>query len=304
LLPNERANRALVRARSKMLLSQATDLHRVAVAVLQQSLGGAEQSGLRIPNSHIDSTVVFVALGLYVKACKQHRSVQLLARAGLSPDALAIARNLFETTLALVFILRKQIRLRRGFSPAHPSGLSLSAIQRRPLSTRFRARLYQANLVFEQERTRDEFARTPRIKREARRITKRLPQLIAEAEKAIGPEWTRRLRQARSYSGVSLKELALSMGFRGAYATHYRFASWTVHALDLNRYIAFDPSKNASMISLAPNADYVDQALSIGNVLLFQCIHLFDDRFELKHKRALQSRWGAIARTAPPRAHR
>src|SRR5712692_3599688 len=130
MLPNDRANRALVRARCKKLLRQAADLHNFAVAVLQQSVAsGEEQSGLRIPNRQIDSSVVFVTLGLYVKACKQHRSILLLARAGLGPDALAIARNLFETTLALTFILRKQVRLPR-----------FSAIRGRPLSTRFRTR--------------------------------------------------------------------------------------------------------------------------------------------------------------------
>jgi len=42
------------------------------------------------------------------------------------------------------------------------------------------------------------------------------------AQQMIGPEWSRRFRERRSYSGLSTKDLAISLGLAGACATLYQ----------------------------------------------------------------------------------
>jgi len=52
------------------------------------------------------------ALAMYTKACKTHRSIEILCRAGLTSDATVLLRVLSETTVALHFVLKRHSRVR------------------------------------------------------------------------------------------------------------------------------------------------------------------------------------------------
>src|SRR5437899_2303953 len=106
MLPGEAPARRQVRAVHGALLRDTNVFHSFAVGLL--AAGELNLQGVR----DVDPVVALVTLGLFTKACWQHRSVQLLARSGLGADALALARCLFETALALGFVLKDRIRLR------------------------------------------------------------------------------------------------------------------------------------------------------------------------------------------------
>src|SRR5262249_42730366 len=57
-----------------------------------------------------------LALGLYAKACKQFRAIIILAERGFGGELAVLTRSLFETTLALAFIITEQVILKRGNS--------------------------------------------------------------------------------------------------------------------------------------------------------------------------------------------
>lgn len=184
-----------------------------------------------------------------------------------------MTRHLFETTLAVAFLLRHRITLR-----AH--GTPLAQVPNRPLTTRFRAEMYIANVAFEKDRTRREFERTPRVKRHATRAgVATVAADVAAAEAILGPEWTRRLKAARSYSGLSIRDLALSLGLAPAYATAYRRGSWAVHPVHLTRYIEPNDTGGQPTVYLAPATDDVETALRTANVLLRACVEFLNDRF-------------------------
>lgn len=84
-----------------------TALHNFAVSILNPQIKIRGSKG-------IDDSVVYVCLGLFVKACRQFRSVQRLCQAGLGSDAHALTRNLFETWLALMFVERRRVTLKQG----------------------------------------------------------------------------------------------------------------------------------------------------------------------------------------------
>lgn len=217
---------------------------------------------LRIDShSTIDRSVVDVALGLYVKACRQIRGIQLLCEAGLGSDAYALTRHLFETTLALSFVLSPRVVLRQD-------GKRLPKVKGRPFSTRFRARLYIANLAFERERMLRRWKATKGLKR--RGVTtldvKAIQKRAQDGAAVIGPEWTARLRRSRSYSGLTIKDLAASLDFRTSYETFYRMSSWPAHAIDADA-----PFTGEFTLDIAPSARGVAKAISSASLLILKC---------------------------------
>lgn len=270
MLPHETAVETELAIRFPYLFQTAHDVHVLAVKPLLEPDGivGKISRGL-------SRSVVYTAIGLHVKALKQHRSTQVLAEKGLGQDALAITRNLFETMMALAFLLRHRVTLKEH-------GRVLAPVPGKPLSTRFRTQMYDANTTLEKQRTNTEFARTKGLRNWAKSLN--TPELLAEikaVEAALGPDWTKRLRDRKSYSGVSIKDLAISLRLGPAYATHYRVSSWSVHASTLHRYITFDGQGGPPTIHLFPDASDVGEAVHTANIFLLACIDLLNSRMGL-----------------------
>ena len=98
-LPHEDEIRAVIRERLEPELSLASKILDLAV--------GIYTSGRPIlPDNGLDDFVVIVALGLVAKGCKQYRAIGELVEIGLAEVADSNARMLFETMLAVNFILR------------------------------------------------------------------------------------------------------------------------------------------------------------------------------------------------------
>jgi len=282
MLRREAAARGRVRAHHAALLRGANRFHTFAVSLVA---GGGRVNLQGARTRDMDEIVVLVSLGLFTKACWQHRSGQLLARAGLGADAIALTRCLFETTLALAFVLRRRLRLRRG-RDRRP----LPPVPGWPLNSRLRARLYLANIAFENDRVFREFQDIRGLRRFRRRAAaaRSVVQQVRDGEAAIGPEWTRRLRDSRSFSGVSIKDLALSLRLAAAYATLYRYGSWSVHAIDLTHFITLPDPGRPPLIQLAPHEGDVASAVSVANNLLLVCVRFVNERFGLDRDRAIE----------------
>src|SRR5438128_790798 len=81
------------------------DLHDVVVNMFGGNWKITKTKGL-------DEVVTYTVAGLLTKACKTFRAVRVLCAAGLGTDAGAVARSLFETTIAIVFILKTRSKER------------------------------------------------------------------------------------------------------------------------------------------------------------------------------------------------
>jgi len=268
MLPDESDIRPLIAHKFGADLSALADVHSLAVAAVYPRISIP-------PDPDLDPAVHLVALALYVKACKQTRAIWHLCELGLGLDASALVRHLFETTVALAFVLRKRVFLRRGGKRSPP-------VRGKPLNRRLRARLYLANMAFEQERTLDDWLKTRGLKRHAR--TKLDPKSIrahaADAVAAIGPEWTDRLKKSRSYSGLSLRDLVGSLRLKGAYATMYRSTSWSVHGgADLGQFVVDRDGR--SELLLSPSDAWVQPSIGAASLLLILCVSHLDDAFRL-----------------------
>lgn len=197
-LPYEDEVRVLIRQRLEPELTIASALLDLAIGVYTSETPMAPAKGL-------DDLVVVVALGLVAKACKQYRAIVDIVELCLDEVANSNCRMLFETMLAVNFILRPRVILMKD-------GKKLKLIHGKPLTTKFRTRLYLANNAFNAQKIANAYAATPGLKRRMSKDARseaRRQATVWEIE--IGPDWTRRLKDA--YVGVGIIGLAESLGF-------------------------------------------------------------------------------------------
>jgi uncharacterized protein DUF5677 len=265
MLPDEAEARAKLSELFRKQFAEMDELHDFSVKLIPFPLRIDAQP-------HLDRSTVDVALALYVKASRQFRGIQLLCEAGLGTDAYALARNLFETTLAVCFVLQPRFIPKRN-------GRRLTRVKGKPLSSRFRARLYIANLAFEQERMLRHWRTTTGLRRVAARTTDAsIRKRVIDAEAVIGPDWTERLKQSHSYSGLSIKDLADSLNLRTSHATFYRSASWSTHATDAEAFFSAELT-----LDIAPSPRGITGAAGAASVLLLRCIDLLNHRLRRGH---------------------
>ncbi len=170
-----------------------------------------------------------VCFGTIAKACKQYRAVVLLVELGLGDVANSNCRMLIETSLAAQFLMRDEVKLRRGKKevPEVPSYA---------LTTAFRTQLYLANDALNLTKTLRGLAEDGGLgSDDDGAILSKAERHAAELCGLIGPEWTNRLKGSGSFAGVKILDLAESLDRKSVYAAFYRPASQGVHGADARR---------------------------------------------------------------------
>jgi hypothetical protein len=198
-----------------------------------------------------------LAMILDVQACRLLRSVIEECQRCEGHNASILARSLFETVLAVAFLLIEDVRIivaeiqpKGGqTSPqaqpkfcAKASSKGVRRTKKHRLSRELRADLYAAHQFFRLSgRDIDSVDKHAGQKRRATTLRKSVdPVLVVECEKGIGPEWTYILRHhPHTYSGLKIEDLAKVLGksFQSWYETIYHFQSLPVHAADLLKHI-------------------------------------------------------------------
>lgn len=268
MLPDEREVEREIRATFRADLELLAESIRETLGVL----GGNQLAGTLGPGT--DHLVVQLSMGLLTKAAKQARSVLILAEKGFGQDANSLARGMLETALATAFVLRKEIALTKGGKP-------IDAVAGQEFDSRFRARLYLANIAFERARTAREWQKVQGLE------TALSPDTIGAleereklAQEIIGPEWADRLKKGKSFSGLSVKDMAASLGLEQTYAVAYRSGSWSVHAADVDQFIDIN-LEDGPAVNLAPGIALVRESLVSATISLVMCLSFFDERLSV-----------------------
>jgi hypothetical protein len=268
-LPHEDELRAVIQQRLDPELRLATEILDLGTSIFT--------SGRRItPAEDIDDFVVMVGLGLLAKACKQYRAVGAMVELGLGDVADSIARMMFESMLAIHFVLRAEVNLTRDGVPVGP-------VPNRPLTTRLRTSLYLANDAINGRRLVRGLLQTPGLENHvAPEIRVTIEQHATEWEGEIGEEWTARITNARGYAGVSVQHLAESLGFAELYPSVYRISSSGVHAANAASFIDLDDDAESGVrFSASSNTGGIANALGFASLMLTNVIRLADDRLKL-----------------------
>jgi hypothetical protein len=133
MLPLEDDVRRQIESECRGELADCRDLMRLALRLLCSEADGSLNVPVT-PAPGIGDWARSIALGLYVKACKQFRGILLLGEQGLGGEVTVLTRCLFETALTLNLLLQEQVALKKDGADFNPD-------PSRPLTTDLRALL-------------------------------------------------------------------------------------------------------------------------------------------------------------------
>lgn len=250
----------------------------LATEILELGTGVFTSGTPMHPGDGLDDYVVITGLGLVAKACKQYRAIGMLVEAGLAEVADSNARMLLETMLAVNFILRRTVILKEN-------GVKVRSVPGKLLTTRFRTSLYLANNAFNERKFVRSTLETPGLRRKIP-VTKlnHINRIAADWETEIGAEWTKRLKK-KGYSGVSVKDLAESLGYGQLYATTYRLSSAGVHASDASSHVQIDDDLDGEWRFYAVSSSAgVARILGFASLMLVMIVQAANNRLGLSLK--------------------
>lgn len=280
-------------------IRQIAGQHRAALDEMGRTLAGAvvlvDEAALRITKGRgIDRHVIAMTLALFTKACKTHRATQRLCASGLTSDADALVRVLFETTVALHFILKSHCRTR--------------------------SRMYGTYSTVQTLKAAREWQRTKGMKRGGRRLVQAAEHALNERAVQLGPHlakgssdpfFGKTIRDAaRAWSGArgkavraasfaafvgklyaalkghwsgrSLEAAAKAVGLSQAYQSLYRYSSGPAHAADFASHVGVpDDGDDAIIVNLLPDGADVPRIANVGNLLLWLCAKRLNERLGL-----------------------
>jgi Family of unknown function (DUF5677) len=198
-----------------------------------------------LQQSRLPARVIHLAMLLNVQAMRQVRSVVEECNRCEAFGALIAARGLYETVLALQFLLKRKVGVEVVTKTAGNGTKRYSVRARsskskkgtvRWLSRDFRARLYFSHGVFECKRLGQQCKSRSVLRGFSRAAgTADEKRLVAECEKDIGDEWSFILTKSHSYSGFNIADLARFIGRRHLYPWYlsiYNLQSRLQHATD------------------------------------------------------------------------
>jgi HEPN domain-containing protein len=231
--------------------------------LLERALAIVGEGGVTITKTRgVKPLVINVVFGLYAKACKTLRTVRMLGAGGFAEDAFVLARTLFETAVAVRWILQ-------------------SASLRR-------SQMYIAHMLLRDEQLLAEWKKTPGLKRWAtkkRVATARARLAVYEAR--LGSDVIASLR--RSWSGRTLEQTAKAVGVQRVYQVFYRRASRPGHAADLPQHLAFAPDK-VTVLKIGPgDFEALEEVLRMSYLSFWLLLRRVDRRFGLGHDSDLEA---------------
>jgi hypothetical protein len=244
MLPNETEAIAKIASELRSDFEAAERLHNVVVGMLSGTW--------RPPTRGLSPLVLFSIAGLMTKACKTYRAIQHVCAAGLGQDATVLLRSLYETMVAVLFILQKR--------------------------SRERAVIYQAYGIASGLKMLHAWKRTPGLKR---RATK---SVIAQTEQACH-QWAAQLPPGTDYSRHwsgkrSLEQAAKALRGAVSYDLFYRYASPFAHAADLVDHMDLRSAPVFAM-RLIPGDLHVAGTLAVARLMLWLTASRVNERFRL-----------------------
>lgn len=253
-LPQEDAGRARVVAALGTQLAEMGRLLELGFTVFPHG-------GIRVTKTRwLNRAVVHVGAGLFAKACKTYRGIIVTCESGLTEDAFVLARSLFETALAVFWILKT--------------------------ASRRRAQMYLAHLSMRDKKMFLEWKRTKGIKHYATaRMLRTVDAQIAESARILKPKYMAGL--ADSYSGKSIKDTAKAVGLLKVYQIFYRHASGFGHGSDLFSHISYTPEGIPVLHVMPGPSDNLKRVMAMSYSIFRTLIQSLNDRFGLGHDAAI-----------------
>lgn len=215
---------------------------------------------------------------------------------GLAEDASIITRALFESNLALHFILKPRMPLKEnGRKVSAPRGnqaqlcpgcrhvikRAMPALKLKKLDTTARAKLYVAFNCIEREKELDAYLNkgmhdTAAVLGDEKEIR----DSAKAARRGIGSGWVKR-QEKTTYAGISIRDLADTYKLLPYYLSIYRHQSKGVHGMNAGLYFDGGLAEGTFKLNLGPDSKRVNHALFIASAIMAGAIQLLDKRLGL-----------------------
>lgn len=266
-LPGENLLRAAIQEELYVELRVASDLLNIGKDLFLKSL----RPNPKDPMDHLEA---WICLGIAVKACRQYRGIVALAEIALGDVAENIGRMMAETILTAEFLMRPALVLKRDGKP-------VPEVPGYPLTTAFRTKLYLTHDAASSFKTIREMAKFGYIEPlEAEFVIALAEERAKELANEIGPEWAKRLKDSRTFSGVSVLDLAESIDMLFLYNVFYRPSSSGVHAADANQYIEPEERPDGGITFHALSSGKgIAKSLSFASLVLLKVLNVVNQRF-------------------------
>jgi Family of unknown function (DUF5677) len=264
MLPFEDEARRDVEADHRKELAENRELLRLALAMI----GCDGQGNLRIPDEPVPGVTDrarSLALGLYAKACKQFRGIIILGERGFEGEVTVLTRSLFETALALNFIMNETVSLKRDGKDFDPD-------PSRPLTTDFRALLYGAHAAFMDAKRYRQWSERPELSSSMglRGDPKAVAAQTAAARGAVGEKWWEALKGGQA--GLSVRNLADSLGVLSYFLVVYGDQSEVAHAGDGFMHFDIDDAGAHGSLDLCPSPAGIGGLLRLAGLVFLGCL--------------------------------
>lgn len=258
MLPLEDQAQQEVQADHHKELAESHELLRLALHMI----GSDGRGNLRLPSEPVPGVTDLarsLSLGLYAKACKLFRSIIILGERGFRGEVTILARSLFETTLAMNFVMNDHVALKRD-------GKAFDPDPSRALTTEFRAVLYGAHAVHTEAKRFKQWSEIPELSEsmDLRADPKALAAQTAAAKAAVGEKWWDALKGGQA--GLSVKNLADSLKVRYYYVMVYGDQCEVAHAGDGFKHFSVEHDGVHGSLDLSPSP------AGIGGLLHLACL--------------------------------
>ncbi len=294
MLPLEDQTRAAVEAEHAEELAVSRDLLQLAL----EMMGSKGNGQLSVPNTPVPGVTDrarALALGLFAKACRQFRGIILLAERGFGGEVAIFTRSLFDTTLAMNFIMNETVALKEGGKPFDPD-------PSRPLDTDLRTLLYIARSALMQDKRYREWSARPELHTimHLRGTPEGIAAQTAAAREAVGEKWWNALKKGQA--GLYVKDLADSLGALPYYVIFYGDQSEVAHAGDGLTYFNFEDDAHHASIDLCPSSDGVGVPLRVAEQVFISVLAGIHNRLKFgeaveKKLDAIETRLGELSET-------
>jgi hypothetical protein len=193
-------------------------------------------------NKQFPDPVNQVVISLNTKICRLYRTAIELCQRSEAEGASIIIRAIYEALLAVIFVLKPR------FIPKEKKNGKIvknnSPLYKR-MTRQFRAKLYVAHMLLSRNRLIDRIAETRGTSRLGKQLKNKSDvDVLKECEIIIGKDWIKRLTEhPKTYSGLSIANLSMSMGAGKYYNTIYGIQSEHVHSTDLDNYFVYNENE-------------------------------------------------------------
>lgn len=205
---------------------------------------------------------VRLAYTLLAKALKTSRAIRVTTLEGCGQDAAVLLRSLFETTLAVLWILQTDTTRRTYLFGAH------EAVRRR--------------IKCQGQ------AQTPGLKRVGKKRLRVAERIVAGWIERIGEPAVASVRKHWCGNSEGLPYVARRIGWERPYHTIYRDTSAHAHGADPQVHVNVSNPSSLGTFLILPGPAECDRVLDTASFLLFEICRRLNERFGLGHDEELR----------------